>query len=207
MDVVVIPFNFEELPPAEQTKVVPICLARQDRQGKNIAWGWFEAVSKVQNPLRSLARRLLRDVWRTSEISDMAVQSLWASHGDDLGRRPENRVYTQAKWYAQDLQAGSQRERRGRTVALEDLEESIRKKALVDPAEYDARYMAGIQLSELSRRLEELGKGDVSEMLDHLRNGCTWDEIAGLTGQTANTAQRRFWRWIGKVIEPMSGRA
>jgi hypothetical protein len=202
MDVVIIPFNFEELGPAEQEKLVPICLARKDRCGNNIAWGWFEAVSKIQNPLRSLARRLLYDVWRASEITDLAVQSLWESHGDDLGRRPENRVYVQAKWYAQDLRAGTQRERRGRTIALDDLDESIRKRALVDPAEYDARYAAGIQLSELSRRLDELGQTDVREMLDYLRNGCNWDEVGALTGQTANTAQRRFWRWISKVIEP-----
>lgn len=121
MDIVVIPFNFEELSPAEQSKVVPICLTRKDRQGNNIAWGWIEAVSRIQSPLKSLARRLLYDVWRTSEIADLAVQSVWESHGDDFGRRPEHRVYAQAKWYAHDLRAGTQRERRGRTVALDDL--------------------------------------------------------------------------------------
>lgn len=205
MDIVVIPFNFEELSPREQSKIVPICLTRKDRLGNDIAWGWFEAVNKIQSPLKSLARRILLDIWRTSEIADMAVQSVWQSHGGDFGRRPEHRVYAQAKWYAQDLQAGSQRERRGRTVALEDLEESIRKKALVDPAEYDARYVAGIQLSELSQRLEELGRSDVKAMLDHLRSGCNWDEVGALTGQTANTAQRRFWRWIDKVTEPTHG--
>jgi hypothetical protein len=205
MDIVVIPFNFEKLSPAEQVKVVPICVTRKDRHGNNIAWGWFEAVSKIQAPLKSLAHRFLYDVWRTSEIADLAVQSVWDSHGEDFGRRPERRIYVQAKWCAQDLQAGTQRERRGKTVALDDLDESIRKKALVDPAEYDARYVAGIQLSELSRRLEELGRGDVKIMLDHLRSGCNWDEVGALTGQTANTAQRRFWRWIGKVIEPMRG--
>src|ERR1700719_4592470 len=100
MEIVVIPFNFEELSPAEQSKVVPICLTRKDRRGSNIAWGWFEAVSKIQSPLKSLARRLLYDVWRTSEIADFAVQSVWESHGEDFGRRPEHRVYAQAKWYA-----------------------------------------------------------------------------------------------------------
>lgn len=88
MDIVVIPFNFEKLSPAEQVKVVPICVTRKDRHGNNIAWGWFEAVSKIQAPLRSLARRFLYDVWRTSEIADLAVQSVWDSHGEDFGQRP-----------------------------------------------------------------------------------------------------------------------
>ena len=116
MDIVVIPFNFEKLSPAEQVKVVPICVTRKDRHGNNIARGWFEAVSKIQAPLRSLARRFL-DVWRTSEIADLAVQSGFRSHGEDFGQRPERRIYVQAKWCAQDLQAGTQRERRGKTVA------------------------------------------------------------------------------------------
>lgn len=76
MDMVVIPFNFEKLSPAEQEKVVPICVTRKDRHGNNIAWGWFEAVSKIQGPLKSLAQRFLYDVWRTSEIADLAVQSV-----------------------------------------------------------------------------------------------------------------------------------
>jgi hypothetical protein len=204
MDIVVIPFNFEQLTPAEQQKIVPICLTRKDRLGNDIAWGWIEAVSRIQNPLKSLARRVLYDVWRASEIADLAVHSVWELHGEDFGRWPERRVYVQAKWCAQDLQAGTQRERRGRTVALDDLEESIRKRALVDPADYDARYIAGIQLSELSRRLDRAGRPDVREMLDYLRNGCNWDEVGDLTGQTANTAQRRFWRWIKRILDSLN---
>ena len=182
----------------------PNAVRHNDRHGQNIAWGWFEAVGRIQSPLISLARRILRDPWRASEIADSAVHSVWELHGEDLGRKPESRVYAQAQWCALDLQAGTQRERRGRTLALDDLDESIRKRALVDPADYDARYIAGIQLSELSRRLEAAGRADVKLMLDHLRNGCNWDEVGTLTGQTANTAQRRFWRWIKKILDSLN---
>jgi hypothetical protein len=203
MDIVVIPFDFANLSPLEQEKVVPICLTRKDKNGNNIAWGWFEAVVKIQAPLKSLARRVLQDAWRVSEVADLAVQSVWASHGHDLGRRPEARIYSQATSYAQDLRAGTRRERCGRTVALEDLEESIRNSALRDPADYDARYIAGIQLSRLTQRLEEEGRQEVSYILDLLRNGCNWEEIACLTDQSANTAQRQFWRWINRIVEPL----
>jgi transposase len=205
MEKVIVPFNFEALPPVDRDKIVPICMARRDRHGKEIAWGWFEAVSKIQTPLRLLARRFLSDVWRVSELSDLTVQTVWDLHGEDFGRHPHRRIYVQAQWCARDLQAGTQRERRGKTVALSDLEQSIRTKALVDPAEYETRYIAGIQLSELGRRMEQAGRPDLKVMLDHLRDGCNWDEIGDLTGQSANTAQRRFWRWIGKVVEPMRG--
>jgi hypothetical protein len=198
------PLQFREVDPAEQEKIVPICLTRRDRQGNKIAWGWFEATARIQNPLISLARRILRDPWRASEIADSAVHSVWDLHGEDMGRKPESRVYAQAQWCALDLQAGTQRERRGRTVALDDLDESIRKRALVDPADYDSRYMAGIQLSELSRRLDAIGRPDIKLMLNHLRNGCNWDEVGSLTEQTANTAQRRFWRWIKRILDSLN---
>jgi hypothetical protein len=133
MEKVVIPFNFELLPPLDRQNVVPICLARQDRHGKKIAWGWFETVNLIQAPLRLLAHRRLSDVWRVSELSDLAVQAVWDLHGDDFGRHPDRRLYAQAHWCAKDLEVGTQRERRGWTVAIDDLEESIQKRLFVDP--------------------------------------------------------------------------
>jgi hypothetical protein len=200
MEKVVIPFNFEKLSPAELKDVVPICLARTDGSGNQIAWRWFEAVDKIQGPLRLLARHFLSDVWRVSELSDIAVQTVWNKHREDFGRHPDRRIYVQAQWSAKDLQSGTQRERRGKTVALNDLENSIRTRAMVDPIEYESRYMAGIELSELGRRLEEAGDRDLRVMLDHLRDGRNWNEVGELTGMTANTAQKRFWRRMGGLL-------
>src|ERR1700743_295641 len=64
MQYVQIPFGFENLSPEEQGATVPICIQRTDRHGKDIEWGWFEAVSEVQDKLRGLARTWLEDVWR-----------------------------------------------------------------------------------------------------------------------------------------------
>jgi len=194
MEKVVIPFNFEELSPAEQGTIVPICLARTDQFGSQIAWGWFESVNRMQGPLRGLAKRFLSDVWRVSELCDVAVQTVWRRYREDFGRHPDRRVYVEAQWAAKDLQYGTQRERRGWTVALEDLDKSIRTRALVNPVEYEPRYIAGIELSKLGRRLEASGDAELKVMLDYLRDGRNWNEVGDLTGRSANTAQRWFWR-------------
>jgi hypothetical protein len=204
MEKVVIPFNFEELAPAEQNEIVPICLSRQDREGKKIAWRWFEATRDIQWPLRALAKRALDDVWRVSELADMSVQTVWTRYGTDFGRSPEMRIYAEAKWCAKDLRSGTHRERRGKTVALEDLDFALRNRALVDPIEYEDRYMAGIDLAEWSKRLEIAGDLESKLILDHLRDGRNWDEVGDLTGRSANSAQRRFWRQVSEILSTLT---
>jgi hypothetical protein len=202
MEIVIIPFGFMTLSSDEQSSVVPICLTRNDAEGKNIAWGWFEAVAKIQIPLRLLADQVLNDIWRVSEVADLAVQSVWANHGSDLGRHPEGRIYSQATSYAQDLRVGTRRQRVGLTVALEGLDEFVRDRVLIDPADYDARYMAGIQLSQLTQRAQDAGRADVSYMLGLLRDGCNWEEIGRLTDKHPDTARLHFRRWIKRLVEP-----
>jgi hypothetical protein len=206
METVIIPFDFMTLSSDEQTRIVPICLARNDAEGKNIAWGWFEAVAKIQMPLRLLADRVLKDVWRVSEVADLAVQSVWVNHGNDFGRRPEGRIYSQATSYARDLRVGTRRQRVGLTVALEGLDQLVRDRVLIDPADYDARYMAGIQLSQLTQRAQDAGRSDVSYMLDLLRDGCNWEEIGQLTEKNPDTVRRQFWRWMQRLVDPQEER-
>ena len=107
MQYVTIAFDFENLSGDERAAVVPICIERADRDGSEIAWGWFEAVEVAQEPLRRLARSWLEDVWRVSELAEATVHTLWYRHRFDLGIRPASRVLAQAKWYARDLQAGT----------------------------------------------------------------------------------------------------
>ena len=43
MGVVIIPFDYEQLPEAQRKAIVPICIASVDRHGNPIAAVWFEA--------------------------------------------------------------------------------------------------------------------------------------------------------------------
>src|SRR3978361_549502 len=96
--VVTIPYGYEELPFSEQQRIVPICLTRFDSEGQEIARGWFDAVSGIQEVVRNLARHVVQDVRRTSEVVDPAVQNIWSIHQDRLGRCPEAQVYAFKKW-------------------------------------------------------------------------------------------------------------
>lgn len=196
MQVVTIPFDFESLPSEDQQKVVPICIARHDDAGNDIAWGWFEACAEVQDPLRRIARFWLDDVWRVSELAQRSVHTLWHNHKQDLGMAPGNRILRQAKWDAQDLKAGTYRERKGLTVAFEDLADVLKAEALIDPTDYRARYDTQIELETLSHQLEQDGCKEVSTILKLLRDGCTWNEIGQRIRRDPNTTKKRYQRWI-----------
>ena len=63
MEVVIIPFNYDQLSESERKTIVPICIASVDRHGNPIAPIWFEkGVAPVQLQLRSLVRFKLGDV-------------------------------------------------------------------------------------------------------------------------------------------------
>ena len=204
MQVVTIPFNYEELPFSQQAEIVPICIKSTDDQGLPIDWGWFEAAARVQDPLRGLARSWLDDVWRVSEITEAAVHGLWNKHGHNLGLRPSRRVYAAAKWQAQDRKAGTWQHRRKILLAFDDLEEVVRERVLIDPANYGRVYEDDLYFKELGERLEGEGLDDVSEMLKLVRDGCTWDEIGQRVGKEPDTARIRFKRWINRLFSGLS---
>ena len=57
MSVIIIPFDYEQLPESQQKAIVPICIASMDRYGNPVARVWFEkGVAPVQDQLRSIAR-------------------------------------------------------------------------------------------------------------------------------------------------------
>src|SRR5215471_4512777 len=94
-----IPFDYFQLPPEERNSIVPICIRKADRQGQPIAWRWFsDGVVPVADGLRSLARWMLGDIWRVSELTEATVHSLWNTHGENMGPWPSRRVYADAKW-------------------------------------------------------------------------------------------------------------
>jgi hypothetical protein len=194
MQMVTIPFDYDNLPATSQAAIIPICIARDDDEGKQIAWDWFEAVARIPDRILALARRYLRDPWCASEIAEGAVHQLWRLHGCEFGRRPEGRLYARASWYAKDLQAGSWRERRGVVTGLEDLEIVVRNRILVDPANYAALYHGQLDYDAFGDQLDDEGLEDVRQMLDFLRDGATWDEVGERMGRSADAARMRFHR-------------
>lgn len=199
MSVITIPFDYEELPATDRGSIVPICLPAVDDDGRRIAWGWFEAVERIQTPLRGLARAFLGDVWRVSELTESAVKTVWRNHGEDFGRSPSSRVYVQAKWCARDLRAGTSRERRGLNVGLEELDRALYGRLLTDPCDYDEKYGIEMDLAVLGKRLRESGLEDINDMLQMVRDGCTWKEIGKKMSRDPNVTQRRFRRWMDKA--------
>jgi hypothetical protein len=200
MQFVTIPFEYHELPATNQAAIVPICIARNDAEGTPISWEWFEALARISNRMLSLAKRYLGDVWRASELSEETVQTIWRLHGHDFGRRPESRLYAQARWYALDFQAGSWQERRGIVTALDGLEQVVRQRLLADRQQYDRLYQRRLDFETLSKRLVDEGLNDVSVMLDLLRDGCTWDEIGERLGRTGDAARMKFHRKTAGIV-------
>ena len=204
MHVVTIPFDYEELSPAQQATIVPICIKSTDAEGAAIDWGWFEATARVQDPLRALARSWLKDVWRVSEITEAAVHLLWKKHRHRLGLSPSKRVFAAAKWEAQDRRAGTWQSRRRILLGLDDLEAVVRERLLADSENYGRVYENELYFKQLAERLEAEGLEDVSEMLKLMRDGCTWDEIGQKMRTKPDAARIRFHRWINRLLSDLS---
>ncbi len=204
MQVVTIPFDYQELAPAQQAAIVPICIKATDDEGAAIDWGWFEATARVQDPLRALARSWLDDVWRVSEITEAAVHSLWKKHRHRLGLCPSKRVFAAAKWQARDRRSGTWHNRRGILLGLDDLEVVVRERVLADPQNYGRVYDNELYFKELAERLEAEGRSDVSEILKLLRDGCTWDEVGRKMRKAPDAARMQFHRWINKLLSSLS---
>ncbi len=200
MQYVTIPFGFEDLSPQQQGETVPICIQRSDRHGNDIEWGWFEAVSEVQEKLRGLARTWLEDVWRVSELAEASVHTLWYRHGADLGRSPAGRVLVQARWHAKDLRAGSWQRRRGVVIGLEGLDELVRSRVLTDPTEYEGQYQKDLYFKDLAEHLNDAGQIEVSRMLALVRDGRTWAEVGEELAKDPDALRMKFRRWMGRLL-------
>lgn len=198
--VVNIPFGYDP----DRDRILPICLPARDDDGRPIAWGWFEAVARIENPLRSLSTRILGDERHVSELTETALKVIWKEHGEDYGRSPSGRIYKQAQWSARDLKAGgNERDRRGLNVPLEELHEALRSKLLIDTCDYELRYNQEMDLARLGELFRSHGLDDVEEMLRHTRDGCTWKEIGERMNCDSNVAQRRFRRWLQRAARSL----
>jgi DNA-directed RNA polymerase specialized sigma24 family protein len=195
---ITIPFDFETNPQAQS--VVPICIEETDRNGEAIEFGWFEAVVPVADSLRSLARRMLRDVWLVSELAEGSVHALWNEHGSNLGRRPSGQILADAKWRARNMRNGGRNARRG--VEVELLESVLA--GLRSPDDV-ARTAEARDIEERLKRLfEERGVPHVSEIMDLWLQGDTWPEIAEQIGKGPRTASKQLSRWFRRGLRRLN---
>jgi hypothetical protein len=200
MGVVIIPFDYEQLPVAQRQSIVPICIASTDRHGNPIARIWFEqGVAPVQDQLRCIARYRLGDVRRVSELAEVTVHKLWERHGEDAGILPWRRVLARAMWEARDMAAGGSQWRIKHTVplALGSLEQDLYGNGLTDPISYDQIYERDLLVELIERRIEKDHREEIREVFKMLRQGYTWEEIATrLNDPKPEVLKKRFWRWI-----------
>src|SRR5690606_33718200 len=98
--------------------LVPICISIVDENGENIHPRWIEATAQAAGQIRQLARKVLRDVWRASELAELSLQAQWRKHGEDFGRYPHLRIARYARWKAADLRCGDWRLRKGMEILL-----------------------------------------------------------------------------------------
>jgi hypothetical protein len=205
MGFVIIPFDYEQLPDAQQKVIVPICIPSVDRHGNPIARIWFEeGVAPVQDQLRDLARHKLGDVRRVSELAEITVHKLWERHGEDAGACPSRRVWARAVWEARDLAAGGSQWRITHTVplALGSLEQDLYGNGLPDPTHYEEVYERELLIELVERRIEKDHREDIREMFRMLRQGYGWDEIATrLQDPKPEALKKRFWRWIRRNFQ------
>ena len=191
MAFLMIPADYEET----ASRIVPICIRTEDDHGNRIADGWIQGVVRVAGNIRQLARIVLFDEWRSSELADETLQELWAAHGDDVGNRPHSRVYAHAKWKALDKRAGSARARKGmESELLEHILASLR-----DPHNWGSEVECREFIIRLQERLSELGLEDVNRAL----RSAMFDEgelkINPRPGESRNTASQRFWRQLRRA--------
>lgn len=191
MPLITIPFDYIE----GESAVVPICIRSEDPAGNRIVDGWIQGVVRAADGLRRLAKNILEDEWRVSELTDETVQDLWRIHRTDVGKRPHSRIYVHAKWKALDKQVGGVRARRGLDVELLDQIFCT----LHEPSDFVADIERREFLDRLQERLLRLELTDVNEMLDLALQDCDVD-FTERFGKQRNTLSKQFWRGIRKAI-------
>jgi hypothetical protein len=193
--VVVIPSNYAE------EGVIPICIRAIDDQGRRVHRGWIDAVFPIADALRTLARRVIGNIYQVSELADGSVHALSAKYGEQLGRSPSMQVYVHAKYLAKDLAVGGHRVRINREVEL--------TRSMLEVLTYEPDFEKVYEDREFLERLKEQlllqGKTDELKMLNLYLTGAE-HKIAEAFGvkrnsKARNTLSQRFWRSIGQAAD------
>lgn len=200
---VLIPQNYDTLPPAQRKQVIPICIAANDQHGQPIAAAWFsQGVAPVRKQLIRIANYALGDPWCVSELAETAVHRLWARYGNAVGDRPDRRVLKKAMWVGEELKIGDWRKMKYPSLylALDALEEKFREQTLADSNKYAERINQELMLDSVADRLKNSGNTAMLTVYQLIRRGYNWSEIAEKTGApSVDAAKHRFYRWIKKA--------
>lgn len=196
MALITIPFDYD--PQKDGESVVPIYLNDTDKDGETIFFGWFEVVVRLHDRLTALSRRILGDVWRVSELTDLTVHRLWRRYRDNLGPNPGFRVYVTARRIAHSLEDPGARGHLLLNVSLDALED-YRKFAVGDPNVTERAYCTDLDLERFEAKLKELGTRNEMDVYRMLKAGYYWHEIGQRVGERPNTVYRRFRRLLRKI--------
>ena len=185
---VTIPYDYDE---NSAGSVVPICIDDIDAGGDRIDLALIElGVVPVADLLRDIAGRVLNDRWRVSEITDLAVQSIWRKDRQNFGDAPSLRILKKAHSFAEDLRVGGRRVRRKADVELF----ATTLEALQDQFDLAAHLEAKDTLDRLVEQLELLGMNDIREMVPMMLRDCEAKELVRRFGTSRNTISQRFYR-------------
>jgi hypothetical protein len=190
---VTIPYDYDE---KSAGSVVPICIDDIDSEGDLIHPALIElGVVPVADLLRNIAGRVLNVSWRVSEITELAVHSLWRTDRENFGAAPSFRILRRAHSFAEDLRVGGRRARKKADVELF----ATTLEALQDQFDLTAALEAKDTLDRLMDQLRRLGMDDVREMVPMILSDCAGEELVGRFGKSRNTISQRFYRGMRKA--------
>ena len=191
--VITIPYDYNE---KAGGSVVPICIDEVDYDGFPIDPTWIDlGVAPVADRLRVVAKRVLSDVWRVSEITDHAVHSVWRKHRDECGDEVGLRILKHARWHAEDLRVGGRRARRKADVELF----ATTVDALQDQFDLAMDLENRETLDQLTQELERQGMHDILEMVPFMLRDANAEEMIRRFGKSRNTLSQRFYRGMRKA--------
>ena len=186
MAVIAIPFDYD--PERDGESVIPIYLDDTDENGETICFGWIEAVVPIQEKLRALSRRVLGDVWRVSEVTDLAIHQ---------------RVYRTATRMAHILEEPGGREHLALNLSLDALEGYRRDALITDTADTERGYQTNLDIEWFEKKVREMGRKSELDLYRMLRAGYDWHEISQRIGERPNTLHRRFRRLVRRIADIM----
>jgi DNA-directed RNA polymerase specialized sigma24 family protein len=188
MAMVIIPFNWNNLPPKKQAQTVPICIDDKDKHGNKISYRWFtEGLAPTYQWMLRLSHRILGDEWRASEIGERAIHALAGRHGERLGASPPHQVMREAQWVAKDIRSERTRTERTRECQPGPAYELAHTDAI------DA-YNTKLDLELFLKRLREDDEV-LHTIAHHILRGHTYQEIAEKLGTSEPAIKMRIARW------------
>jgi hypothetical protein len=197
MAIVTIPFDYD--PVKYEGSLIPIYLNDTDEKGDQIHFGWIEAVVPIHSKLTALARRILGDPWRVSEVTDLSVHHLSGKYGNDFGPNPSRRVYVTARRKAHGLEDPSARFHLGKNIALDSLAEFQRDALVSSTSDLDGTLDYERSVARLQFKLKEMGTEQDFLVYQRLKSGYHWREIGDEVDENWNTVHRRFKRLLQRI--------